>query len=371
MSETRTTYDHAAAHLRAYVQPLWHGALAMPFDVRDDEGRALRLADDHLSGRDLLLVFLNGADEAACEQVLSAFARRRDALEARAVAVVAFNADCDAAANRARKRRTGFVWPLPGDATGAIFAAYGLHKGGGAPLRIVWLTPYRQVRAWYDTPADIDRLLEDVMTTIDSERAAQSAPWQPPHAPVLAVPNVLTPEECAQLIDAFETGGPFTVRPPQAGEMRGDYKIPVYDHNRQDRVDHIIKDRAILQLLDQRIFERIAPMIKKAFAFEVTRREDLHIARYVGARSGNVMGHRDNVSPATAYRRFALSLNLNDDYDGGAIVFKEFSPTGYRSPAGTALVFSSALLHEVEETTRGTRYTLISHFFNEQTLPQR
>lgn len=112
-------------------------------------------------------------------------------------------------------------------------------------------------------------------------------------------------------------------------------------------------------------------MVKKAFAFEVTRREDLHIARYVGPRSGNVMGHRDNVSAATAYRRFALSLNLNDDYEGGAVAFKEFSPHGYKAPAGSALVFSSALLHEVQETTQGVRYTLISHFFNEQTLPQR
>ena len=80
------------------------------------------------------------------------------------------------------------------------------------------------------------------------------------------------------------------------------------------------------------------------------------------------MGHRDNTSPATAYRRFALSMALNEDFEGGAIVFKEFSPRGYSPPAGTAIVFSSSLLHEVEETTRGVRYNLISHFFNEQSL---
>ena len=111
-------------------------------------------------------------------------------------------------------------------------------------------------------------------------------------------------------------------------------------------------------------------MIQKSFAFEVTRREDLHIARYSGARSGNQMGHRDNTSAATAYRRFALSMSLNDDYEGGEIVFREYSPRGYKPPAGTAMVFSSALLHEVLETTRGVRYNLISHFFNEQTLPR-
>ena len=109
-------------------------------------------------------------------------------------------------------------------------------------------------------------------------------------------------------------------------------------------------------------------MIKKAFAFDVTRREDLHIARYEGERSGNEMGHRDNVSAATAYRRFALSMNLNDDYEGGEVVFREFSDDGYRGPPGSALIFSSSLLHEVLETTSGVRYTLISHLFNEQTV---
>ncbi len=62
-------------------------------------------------------------------------------------------------------------------------------------------------------------------------------------------------------------------------------------------------------------------------------------------------------------------MSLNEEFEGGEIVFKEFSPRGYRPPAGTAMVFSSSLLHEVQETTKGIRYNLISHFFNEAALP--
>ncbi len=43
----------------------------------------------------------------------------------------------------------------------------------------------------------------------------------------------------------------------------------------------------------------------------------------------------------------------------------EFSPKGYRVPAGSAMGFSSSLLHEVQETTQGVRYNLISHLFND------
>ena len=46
----------------------------------------------------------------------------------------------------------------------------------------------------------------------------------------------------------------------------------------------------------------------------------------------------------------------------------DVSPRGYRAPAGTAMVFSSSLLHEVLETTKGVRYNLISHLFNEQSI---
>ncbi len=163
------------------------------------------------------------------------------------------------------------------------------------------------------------------------------------------------------LVDSFETGAPFMVRPPHTGKVAGDYRIPVYEHDRQDRGDQILRDSSTRALLDERLFERVVPLIQKAFAFQVAQREDLHIARYVGPRSGHSMGHRDNTSAATTYRRFALSMPLNDDYAGGEIVFREFSPRGYRLAPETALIFSSSLLQEALETTAGVRYNLISH----------
>jgi hypothetical protein len=164
-------------------------------------------------------------------------------------------------------------------------------------------------------------------------------------------------------VESVETDTPFMGRQPQPGEIAGNYRIPVYDHHRQDRVDLIIKDPQTPAFLDKRLFGRVVPMIRKAFAFDVTLREDLHIARYVGKREGIVMCHRDNTEPPGAHRRFALSMSLNDDYEGGEIALREFSPRGYRVPAGSATVFSSSLLHEVQETTAGVRYNLISHLF--------
>lgn len=364
MIDTRPTYEIAAAQIAEYVRPLWPGDLALPVETRDEDGRRLNIEDDHLSGRYLLLVFLNSPDRDDAVSLLQAIAAsmqdRRYGLAALAIA-----ADSDSEQNRALKRDSGFEGPVAGDSTGALFASYGLHKGSAPAMRLVLLTPFRQIRLFYDAPFDTPGALETIMRIAENESGA-AADWGTPHAPVLLVPNVFSREECGRLIESFETGAPFLVRPPRPGELGGDYRIPVYEHDRQDRVDRIIKDKNTLGFLDDRLWNRVVPMIKKAFAFDVTRREDLHIARYVGERGGHRMGHRDNTGPTTAYRRFALSMSLNDDYEGGELVFREYGSKGYRPPPGTALIFSSSLLHEVMETTKGVRYNLISHLYNEQ-----
>lgn len=364
-----STYDLAAHQIRDYVQPLWPGAHAAPFSLRDQDGRSIGLHDDHLAGRPLLLVFIN--DPGTAGRVCLALAAQRDRLAELQVPVAVISADSDARRNASLRHRMDVDWPVLGDSTGAVFAGYGLHKGSGVSARGVVLTASRQVRAWYDFEDALDDALGAIMSQIEQSLETTPDHWVTSHAPVLQVPGVLTREECAQLIASFEQDQPLMVRPPRSGELAGSYKIPVYEHNRQDRVDQIIRDQATLTFLDERIWGRVVPMVKKAFAYDITRREDLHIARYEGAREGHPMGHRDNVSAATAYRRFALSLNLNDDYEGGEVVFREYGNQKYKSQAGAALVFSSALLHEVLETTRGTRYTLISHFFNEQSLASR
>lgn len=364
MADIRPSYEIASPSIRPYVQPLWPGALAMPFDTRDEEGRRIGLADDHLSGQYLLLVFLGEPEHERTVPLLRALAGLEAQFDAARATVLAVSASTDAARNRAMQREAGFPWHVASDPAGGLFASYGLHKGGDRFDRLVLITPFRQIRTWFDLEGDAASALDTIMDILQNARAHDEAQWSPPHAPILIVPNVLSPEECGKLVELVVTETPFLVRQPRAGEIAGNYRIPVYDHFRQDRIDLIIKDPRTLAFLDERIFGRVTPMIKKAFAFDVTRREDLHIARYVGKREGITMGHRDNTEPPGAHRRFALSMSLNDDYEGGEITFAEFSPRGYRVPAGTAMIFSSSLLHEVQETTSGVRYNLISHLFS-------
>jgi len=363
MFDKRPTYDIASDQVASHVTPLNVGDLALPFEARDQDGRMLLSSEDHISGQHMILVFLNTAEREQSIQVLKSFADKRKQLSQQEATVIAISSTSNAKYNAVIKEESGFHWPILGDAAGSIFAQYGIHKCHGQAYRIVLITPFRQIRCWHDSNTDLVQAVEDIMDKAKVEVPEDNQKWFPCHAPVLIIPNVLSPEECKQLIDHFENQGPMKVARFDQSAEPGGFKMPIYEHNRQDRVDHIIREKKWTNLIDQRIGSRINPMIKMAFSVDINNREDLHVARYFGERGGNQMGHRDNTGPTVSYRRFALSMNLNDDFEGGEVVFKEFNNHGYRAAPGTALIFSSSLLHEVMETTDGTRYNLISHLF--------
>ena len=94
----------------------------------------------------------------------------------------------------------------------------------------------------------------------------------------------------------------------------------------------------------------------KSFQYRITRWERLRIGCHQGERGGTLHGHRDNVEP-TPYRRFAMSINLN---------LEQFAADQrYRPENGTAIVFSSSLLHEALHVTAGQRLVLLAFLFGD------
>ena len=84
-----------------------------------------------------------------------------------------------------------------------------------------------------------------------------------------------------------------------------------------------------------------------------TRIERDLVARYDSETGGHFGPHRDDTGIAIAHRRFAVSINLNADFEGGEISFPEYSPRTFKAAPGTAIVFSASILHQVSRVTRG------------------
>jgi predicted 2-oxoglutarate/Fe(II)-dependent dioxygenase YbiX len=212
--------------------------------------------------------------------------------------------------------------------------------------------------------------LDDAATT--AQRVASLVheampPVEPRHivtqAPVLLIPNVLDRAICNALMQVWERHGHVETGVEQSHTGR---RIDIVNPSAKSRSDHTVTDPKLLRLLTSTVGRRVMPEVRKAFAYTATRFEGFKIACYDAEAGGFFSAHRDNLSPATAHRRFALTLNLNDGYEGGCLRFAEYGPHLYRPRLGEAIVFSGAMLHEVTPVTRGRRFTLLSFLFDEE-----
>jgi hypothetical protein len=185
----------------------------------------------------------------------------------------------------------------------------------------------------------------------------------PIHAPVLIAPRIFEPELCAALIDLHRArgDGQFT------GVMRdaGDRTVAVMDELKKRR-DILVEDPELQAAVRERLERRLFPLIKQSFEFQVTEIERHLVSCYDAADGGVFHAHRDNTTQGTAHRRFACSLNLSDDFEGGDLRFLEYGLKTYRPPLGGAVVFSCALMHEALPVTRGRRYAYLPFFYDER-----
>lgn len=182
-------------------------------------------------------------------------------------------------------------------------------------------------------------------------------------APVLLLPRVLEPAFCRSLVEYYEAhgGSPSGFMVARDGKTVG-----VSDPSRKRRKDCPIEDEGLRDGLRLRLVGRLLPEIRKAFQFKASRIERYVVSCYDAADQGFFGAHRDNTTPGTAHRRFAVTVNLNEDFEGGELRFPEFGPRCHRPPLGGAVVFSCSLLHEARPVTSGCRYATLPFLYDEE-----
>ena len=181
-------------------------------------------------------------------------------------------------------------------------------------------------------------------------------------APVLVLPNVFVPSFCESLVALYENDGGS-----ESGVMRevDGRTAKVHDHAHKRRRDCVIADAKVTEQIRQCFVRAVAPELRKAYQYNATRMERYLIGCYRADDGGHFAAHRDNTTKGTAHRRFAASVNLNSDFDGGEVSFPEYSPRGLKPPPGGAVVFSCSLLHSVSKVTRGCRYAFLPFIYDD------
>jgi predicted 2-oxoglutarate/Fe(II)-dependent dioxygenase YbiX len=177
-------------------------------------------------------------------------------------------------------------------------------------------------------------------------------------APVLLIPDILSRAFCRELIDHFETS-PYT-RGGMASRDEGGALAHKIDEAKKRRHDLALgRQNPFLGRIYAAFARTCVPEIKKAFGVDVRHTDRILIARY-DDDGGFFLRHRDNMAPGVEFRQFALSVNLNSEYEGGQLLFPEYNSHRYKPGAGAGIIFSCSLLHEAARVVKGRRYVLLT-----------
>ena len=233
----------------------------------------------------------------------------------------------------------------------------GFGPATGLRMRVIVLDPNQRVATTFDTRAllaateAIGGIADGVRTNIGADIALRL-----PMAPVLVLPRVFEPDFCTQLIRLWGKGD------HQDSGVSSRYGNVNLSHLKRTE-DYTIVEPMLLKGVSDRLAYRIGPELAKAFAYDREFTFDSHVVLSYSAEGKHFFGaHRDNGAPTTANRSFAVSLNLNDDYEGGELAFPEYAGTRVSAPLGAAAVFSCSLLHVALPVTRGRRFVLTTFF---------
>ena len=332
------------------------------FILPDQTGTGAAPLEDHHSGKPAVLIFRQGLAEPLGLDEFSAFQDRLSEFAALDANLFAITADAvEANATIASERGLGFK--LLADPELKAARAFGLPPQATADTIV--LDPNYRIAAMLGA-ADRASHVEAALAAVTELHRARPNDTLTVHPPVLVIPRVLGGADCRMLMEVFERetrvyqSDGFTAEGHDTEAE--DFKVRTDTHGRLTA--HIIKDRDLARYLDSKLIGRINLEIHKAFQTRVRKREDMRVACYAADDSGHLGAHRDNPTRQTRHRRFTFSVTLNaEDFEGGALRFPEYSGQRYLVETGSAVVWSAALLHEVEPITEGRRFILGAHIY--------
>ena len=307
-----------------------------------------------LGGLWILMVFAGQAGAKGPEAALGLLTEKRRWIEDHGGVVFVVSIDPADRAGGENATSPRFFW----DFDRKVSELYGVVNGDAYQTRIVLIDPSMRIAAT-EPLSRIEHLLDAYEGLIKTEQNF----WGEQIAPIVVAPRVFSPSLCSALIDYYQNTGGVS-----SGVMRqvDGMTVGVSDPTFKRRRDVYLEDTDMLNVAHLSLRRNLFPLLEKTYAWQCTRLERNLIACYDSSELGFFRPHRDNSTPGTAHRKFAVTINLNaDDYDGGELRFPEFGPRTYKPPTGGAVVFSCSLLHEATPVTRGQRYAFLPFLYDE------
>jgi peroxiredoxin/predicted 2-oxoglutarate/Fe(II)-dependent dioxygenase YbiX len=323
---------------------------------------------DTAGGRYILLCFFQTASDAHGQHMLSILEQQRALFDDVHISFFGVSVDPqDLQQQRVTESLPGIrhFWDFDG-LIGRLYGAIPVETGSNndpisAKRFWILLDPALRVKARIERRQD-GRDLEEISALIQNLPPIDAYLGFAQQAPVLFIPDVFEPELCKRLMGLYEQEGG-----EDSGFMReiNGKTTGMRDYSHKRRSDCTIVDEQLIQAIQVRFSRRIMPEIMKVHFFKASRMERYLIGCYHSETGDHFRPHRDNTSNGTAYRRFAVSINLNHEFSGGELSFPEYGPRSYKMAPGMAAVFSCSLLHTVSPVTSGRRYVFLPFLYDD------
>jgi peroxiredoxin len=249
------------------------------------------------------------------------------------------------------------------DPDGAVSRSFGAE---GMPRTVILDSMLRSIAdiAW-DHPQGHANMVRNILQSLP---AVDDSAGVPLFAPALMVPRVFSFDICDFLIRFYETQG--AVDSGFQFDIDGK-SVTLSNWRLKRRSDAVVGVPEVRELIRDHIVRRLIGPIEQYFQFKATRMDRYVVACYDSEVGAHFHRHRDNINAGAQHRRFALSINLNKDFEGGDLLFPEFGRRTYRPSEGGALVFSCGALHQVTPVTKGKRYAFLAFMYGEEDVAKR
>jgi len=146
---------------------------------------------------------------------------------------------------------------------------------------------------------------------------------------------------------------------PIKGQVFKGSKMVVDNQYRDVDVYHIESEEESLYA----ILQKVARTVNGYFNYEINGIEKAQVMKYTAPSNGYGWHIDIGAGGIAAQRKIAVSILLNDDYEGGEMVFRTAEESEKVKPkVGEVVAFSSFISHCIRPITKGDRYVVVAWF---------
>lgn len=348
--ERRAKKVRTSLKITTSLSPLTIGDFVPFFETRDknDVVRAIEL----YAGRPIFLFFLPNN-----EKFIKKFVAIRDGLLEKfkpedAYFITIMNVSGGELGSIIEKH--GLITATWSDASGAVFKMFDVNPDECSAFALS-----RNIKVMKRYEGGVEKILSSISDDLPLLLGEERRQIVRMHAPVMLIPDAIPKSLCDEIITYWNGGKKYKGTLGIGKDQKVNTKV-------KKRTDVDITDMEFIRRIDEKLTKSVLPEIKKVGNFDVTYREKYKIGCYFGHEQGHYNQHRDTSTLPVANRRYSMSLCLNDDFEGGGLVFTEYSNDLYRLKTGGAIVFPSTIMHKVEPVTSGVRFIMVTFMYGDK-----